>query len=44
MNDVTAIFLLSLVVMFTPTLLAAVRFMMLLPNPNRVMLGYLLGA
>ena len=44
MNDVTAIFLLSLVVMFTPTLLAAVTIMMLLPNPKRLMLGYLLGA
>lgn len=44
MNDVTAIFLLALVVMFTPTLLAAVTIMMLLPNPKRLMLGYLLGA
>jgi len=30
--------------MFTPTLLAAVTIMMLLPNPKRLMLGYLLGA
>ena len=30
--------------MFTPTLLAAVTVMMLLPNPKRLMLGYLLGA
>lgn len=44
MNDVTAILLLGLVVMFTPTLLAAVTIMMLLPNPRRLMLGYLLGA
>lgn len=44
MNDVTAILLLSLVVMFTPTLLAAVTIMMLLPNPKRLMFGYLLGA
>lgn len=44
MSDVTAIILLSLVVMFTPTLLAAVTIMMLLPNPKRLMLGYLLGA
>jgi hypothetical protein len=44
MNDVTAILLLALVVMFTPTLLAAVTIMMLLPNPKRLMLGYLLGA
>lgn len=44
MHDVTAIILLALVVMFTPTLLAAVTIMMLLPNPKRLMLGYLLGA
>ena len=44
MNDVTTILLLALVVMFTPTLLAAVTIMMLLPNPKRLMLGYLLGA
>jgi len=30
--------------MFTPTLLAAVTIMMLLPNPKRLMIGYLLGA
>src|SRR6476620_10803943 len=30
--------------MFTPTLLAAVTVMMLLPNPKRLMFGYLLGA
>src|SRR3954447_1605529 len=30
--------------MFTPTLLAAVTVMMLLPNPKKLMLGYLLGA
>jgi Sap-like sulfolipid-1-addressing protein len=44
MHDVIAIILLALVVMFTPTLLAAVTVMMLLPNPRRLMLGYLLGA
>lgn len=44
MHDVIAICLLALVVMFTPTLLAAVTVMMLLPNPKRLMLGYLLGA
>ncbi|HVY96834.1 MAG TPA: GAP family protein [Solirubrobacterales bacterium] len=44
MHDVIAIILLALVVMFTPTLLAAVTVMMLLPNPKRLMLGYLLGA
>lgn len=44
MSDLTSIFLLSLLAMFTPTLLAAVTVMMLLPNPKRLMLGYLLGA
>lgn len=44
MSDLTSIFLLSLVAMFTPTLLAAVTVMMMLPNPKRLMLGYLLGA
>jgi hypothetical protein len=43
-NDLTSIFLLSLLAMFTPTLLAAVTVMMLLPNTKRLMLGYLLGA
>lgn len=36
--------LLALLAMFTPTLLAAVTIMMLLSNPKRLMLGYLLGA
>ncbi len=44
MHDAIAIILLALVVMFTPTLLAAVTVMMLLPSPRRLMLGYLLGA
>lgn len=44
MHDAAAIILLSLVVMVTPTLLAATTIMMLLPNPRRLMLGYLLGA
>lgn len=44
MGELTSIFLLALVAMFTPTLLAAVTVMMLLPNPKRLMLGYLLGA
>lgn len=44
MSDLTSIFLLSLVAMFTPTLLAAVTVMMLLPNPKKLMFGYLLGA
>ncbi|MBK5220130.1 MAG: GAP family protein [Thermoleophilia bacterium] len=43
-GDLSSIFLLSLLAMFTPTLLAAVTVMMLLPNPKRLMLGYLLGA
>ncbi len=44
MGDLGSIFFLSLLAMFTPTLLAAVTVMMLLPNPKRLMLGYLLGA
>jgi len=44
MGDLGSIFLLSLLAMFTPTLLAAVTVMMLLPNPKKLMLGYLLGA
>jgi hypothetical protein len=43
-GDLGSIFLLSLLAMFTPTLLAAVTVMMLLPNPKKLMLGYLLGA
>jgi hypothetical protein len=43
-GDLASIFLLSLLAMFTPTLLAAVTVMMLLPNPKKLMLGYLLGA
>ena len=43
-SDLVDIFLLSLVAMFNPTLLAAVTIMMLMPNPKRLMLGYLLGA
>ena len=44
MSELASIFLLSLLAMFTPTLLAAVTVMMLLPNPKKLMLGYLLGA
>ncbi len=44
MGDLFSIFLLALFAMFTPALLAAVTVMMLLPNPKRLMLGYLLGA
>jgi hypothetical protein len=43
-SDLGSIFVLALFAMFTPTLLAAVTVMMLLPNPKRLMLGYLLGA
>ena len=38
------IILLALAAAFNPTLLAASTLMMLLPNPKRLMLGYLLGA
>lgn len=44
MGDVFSIFLLSLLAMFNPTLLAAVTIMMLLPEPKRLLTGYLLGA
>jgi hypothetical protein len=44
MGDLGSIFGLALLAMFTPTLLAAVTVMMLLPNTKRLMLGYLLGA
>ena len=44
MGDLGSIFLLSLLAMFNPTLLAAVTVMLLLPNPKKLMLGYLLGA
>ena len=43
-SDLLDIFLLALVAMFNPSLLAAVTVMLLLPNPKRLMLGYLLGA
>ncbi|MGN6166837.1 MAG: GAP family protein [Solirubrobacteraceae bacterium] len=43
-SDLANIFVLSLVAMANPTLLAATTAMMLLPNPRRLMLGYLLGA
>src|SRR4051812_5493426 len=38
------IFLLSLLAMLNPSLLAALTVMLLLPSPKRLMLGYLLGA
>jgi Sap, sulfolipid-1-addressing protein len=43
-GDVFSIFLLSLMAMFNPTLLAAVTIMMLLPEPRKLITGYLLGA
>jgi len=43
-GGVFSIFLLSLLAMFNPTLLAAVTIMMLLPEPRRLISGYLLGA
>ena len=43
-NDLVDIFLLGLVSMFNPSLLAAVTVMLLLPSPKRLMAGYLLGA
>jgi Sap, sulfolipid-1-addressing protein len=43
-GDLVTIFLLSVLAMFNPSLLAAVTVMLLLPRPKRLMLGYLLGA
>src|SRR5664279_6472752 len=43
-NQLVNIFLLSLLAMFNPSLLAAVTVMLLLPSPKRLMAGYLLGA
>lgn len=43
-SDLESVFLLSLVAMANPTLFAAVTVMLLMPNPKRLMLGYLLGA
>ena len=40
----TQVFLLALAAALNPTLVAASTLMMLLPNPKRLMLGYLLGA
>lgn len=44
MSDLGSILGLALLAMLNPTLLAAVTLMLLLPNPKRLMLGYLLGA
>src|SRR5207247_2104194 len=38
------VFLFSLTAMLNPTLLAATTVLLLLPNPKKLMLGYLLGA
>jgi Sap-like sulfolipid-1-addressing protein len=43
-SDLVDIFLLSLTAMFNPSLMAAVTVMLLMPNPKRLMSGYLLGA
>ena len=43
-NELLNIFLLALLSMFNPSLLAAVTVMLLLPSPKRLMAGYLLGA
>jgi hypothetical protein len=43
-SDLIQILGLALVAMANPTLLAAVTVMLLMPNPKRLMLGYLLGA
>jgi hypothetical protein len=43
-GGVFSIFLLSLLAMFNPTLLAAVTVMMLLPEPRKLISGFLLGA
>lgn len=44
MGDLVSFIGLSLTAMLNPTLLAAVTVMMLLPDPKRLMLGYLLGS
>jgi len=41
---VSDVILLALAAALNPTLVAASTVMMLLPNPKRLMLGYLLGA
>jgi hypothetical protein len=44
LSDLIQILGLALAAMANPTLLAAVTVMLLMPNPKRLMLGYLLGA
>jgi hypothetical protein len=43
-GDLANVFLLSLVAIANPTLLAATTAMLILPNPKKLMTGYLLGA
>jgi Sap, sulfolipid-1-addressing protein len=43
-SNLVDVFLLALLATLNPTLLAAVTVMLLLPNPKRLMAGYLLGA
>ena len=43
-SDLVSVFLLSFLAMANPTLLAATTVMLLMPNPKRLMAGYLLGA
>ena len=43
-RDLAIVFVASMLATFNPSLLAAVTVMLLLPNPKRLMLGYLLGA
>jgi hypothetical protein len=43
-GELLSILVFAFMAMFNPTLLAAVTVMMLLPNPKRLMFGYLLGA
>jgi hypothetical protein len=43
-RDLAIVFVASVLATFNPSLLAAVTVMLLLPNPKRLMLGYLLGA
>ena len=43
-RDLAIVFFASVVATLNPSLLAAVTVMLLLPNPKRLMLGYLLGA
>lgn len=43
-NDLISVFVLSVVAMVNPTLLAAVTTMLLMPKSKRLMVGYLLGA